>query len=289
MKISVVIGTYNQQETLKTALDFYSKQTLDPGEFEIIVVDSSSTDTTKDMIKSLKTPYALNYLCLENRGKAYARNQGVNLARAEIILLTDADMVADPQLLARHVSAQQKYKEVTVEGITYNLKKPLPADQLHPQNTWVCPYIKQKLKPGQKIKWAYFLSGNLSIRKQTFIRAGGFDENFSTYGWEDIELGYRLAKLKVPLIYEPEAVNYHFHFVSGQDMFKRKYNMGRSAAYFFKKHSNFEIKMFLGMNPLAMAIFYLLKRFPHLLKIIKNQYILEEYHYRLGLSEGLKT
>ncbi len=287
MKISVVIGTYNQQDSLKTVLGSFTKQTLPASEFEIVVVDSSSTDGTAQMVRSLSLPYQLNYFRLENKGKAYARNQGVAQAKAEVILLTDADMVADPELLTQHVALQDKYGDVAIEGVTLNLKKELSAEELTPDSPDVEPYIKQKLKPEQKLKWAYFLSGNLSIRKQTLIKAGTFDENFSVYGWDDIELGYRLHKMKIPLIYGPKAINYHFHFVTDQDMLKRKYNMGKSAAYFYKKHPNFEIKMFLGINPLAMGIFYLLKSFPNLFKKIKNQYILEEYNYRLGLTEGL--
>jgi glycosyltransferase involved in cell wall biosynthesis len=289
MKISVVIGTYNQKDTLKTVLESFSKQTLPASEYEVVVADSSSTDGTDQMISSLSLPYKLNYLRLENKGKSHARNQATANAQAEIILLTDADMVADPDLLAQHLALQEKYGDVSVEGVTLNLKKQLSVRELAPDSPDVEPYIKQKLLAEQRLKWSYFLSGNLSLRKRTFLEAGAFDENFSGYGWEDIELGYLLHKMKIKLIYAPRAINYHFHFVTGQDMLKRKYNMGRSAAYFYKKHPNFEIRMFLGMNPLAMGIFHLLRTFPGLLKRIKNQYLLEEYQYRLGLTEGLRT
>jgi glycosyltransferase involved in cell wall biosynthesis len=287
MKISVVIGTYNQKDSLKLVLESFFRQGLPPDIYEIVVVDSSSTDGTDKMIGSLKLNCPLNYIRQQNLGKSAARNRGVKEARGEIIFFTDADMIADPNLLNRHVETHQSHNDVAVEGITFNLKKQLAIEDLNPKHPDVEPYIKQKLKPFSKIKWAYFLSGNLSIQKNTFIEAGGFDENFSAYGWEDIELGYRLRKL--PLIYNPQAINYHYHFVTNEDMLKRKYNMGRSAAYFFQKHRNFTIKMFLGMNPLAMGIFYLLKYLPFLRKMIKNQYILEEYQYRLGLFDGLRN
>ena len=114
-----------------------------------------------------------------------------------------------------------------------------------------------------------------------------FDEDFKSYGWEDIELGYRLYKMGIPLLYLPSAKNYHYHFVDDQDMVKRKYNMGKSAAIFYKKHPNFEIKMYLGMNPIATAAYNFLKKHPKILQKITNQYILEEYNYRKGLEEGL--
>jgi len=289
MKISVVIGTYNQKEILKLVLESFFKQSLPANEYELIVVDSFSTDGTDQMIESLTPTCRLNYLRRENQGKAAARNFGVSQAKAEIILLTDADMIADPDLLEEHIKLHEKKPNISIEGVTLNLKKEIPVAKLAPCHPDVEPYIKQKLRHGQKLKWSYFLSGNLSLTKKSFEKAGGFDENFSVYGWEDIELGFRLSKMGVKLIYNPEAINYHYHFVGSEDMLKRKYNMGQSAAYFYKKHPTFEVKMFLGMNPLAMAMFNFLKKHPKILTKITNQYILEEYQYRLGLTEGLKS
>jgi len=288
MKISVVIGTYNQKENLKMVLESFFSQTLSPNDYEIIVVDSFSSDGTDAMIEHLKPTCRLNYIRQENKGKSAARNRGADEARAEIILFVDADMLADPDLLYQHLQIHENKKNVCIEGLTFNLVRQLLPEDLSPNHPQVKPYIKQKLRPFQKLKWSYFLTGNLSIRKKAFEKAGKFDENFLAYGWEDIELGYRLKNMKIPLIYNPYAVNYHYHFVSDQDMLKRKFNMGKSAAYFYQKHPNFEIKMFLGMNPAAMFIFHVLKKHPKLLGKIKNQHILEEYNYRLGLTEGLK-
>ncbi len=275
-KISVIIGTYNQKDSLKLVLESFSKQSIHPSQFEVIVVDSFSNDGTDQMIETEEpSPYPLNYIRQENNGKTAARNRGINEARGEIILLTDADMVADQNLLEEHIKAHKKHKNACFEGTTFNFVAE-GGDEVE-------PYIKQKLRSKQKLKWAYFLSGNLSIKKETIIKAGLFDEDFKSYGWEDIELGYRLHKMRVPLYYLPSAKNYHHHFVNNQDMVKRKYNMGKSAAIFYKKHPNFEIKMFLGMNPIAMVIYRFLKKHP---KIPKNQYILEEYMFRKGLEES---
>lgn len=282
-KISVVIGTYNQAETLKTVLDSLTRQTLFVEDFEVIVVDSSSSDNTEDIVRD----FAIRYYRVYNRGKSAARNYGIKQAQGEIVLLTDADMLADPHLLEEHLKAHEQNQNICVEGLTLNMVRLIPPDIITPQNPHLTPYIKENIKPGQSLKWAYFLSGNLSVRKETIIKAGLFDEKFSGYGWEDLELGYRLSKTGVPLIYLPTAINYHYHLVDRKDMLKRKYNMGKSAAYFYQKHRNFEVKMFLGLNPLAMGIFYLLKAFPPLRKLIRNQYLLEEYHYRLGLTEEL--
>jgi glycosyltransferase involved in cell wall biosynthesis len=294
--LSVVIGTYNQCAVLRDTLLSLFDQTVAYDLYEIIVVDSSSGDGTEDMVKSLNPTCDLAYIKVPNLGKAAARNRGLVAAKGDIILITDADILADSRLVEEHLVIQSKYKNVAAEGLEYSLKN-FSQNFKDPKN--LLPYIKEKLKPCQKLRWSYFLTGNLSVKKQTLLDAGGFDENFTGYGWEDLELGYRLHKMKVPLVYLPDAINYHWHPVSDHDYLNRKYSMGKSAAYFYLKHRNFEIKMFLGLNPLAMFIFRIIHRSKFLKDLIIKRsqakshrgfwgYLLQEYIYRTGIMDGLK-
>lgn len=278
IKLSVVIGTYNQKDKLKIVLESLFNQTLSPKLYEIIVVDSMSSDGTDGMINDLVTSNAkrvtLKYIRQENRGRPGARNRGIEEAKGEIILITDADMRADENLLQEHLLAHEKFKNTAFEGTTIN-----------PDNL---PYIKEKLKPLQKLKFSYFLTGNLSIPKSIIKKAGMFDNDFAGYGWEDIELGYRLSKLGIHLRYLPTAINYHMHPVTQAEMYDRKFHMGRSAAIFYKKHPNLEIKLFLGINPIAQGIYRVIKTFPALQKLVQSKggYLWEEYRYREGLESS---
>ncbi|MBU0630312.1 MAG: glycosyltransferase family 2 protein [Candidatus Margulisbacteria bacterium] len=274
MRLSVIIGTYNQKEVLRQTLESLFRQTLASDQYEIQLVDSSSTDGTDQMVQELHPPCRFNYQRVENKGKTFARNLGIKAATGEIVFLTDADMVAKETLLEEHLKAHRKKMNTSFEGLTIN-----PDGK---------PYIKSFIFPNSRLKWSYFLTGNLSLPKKIILEAGLFDERFKGYGWEDIELGYRLSRMKVPLYYLPGAVNYHHHPVSDAGMLERKFEMGRSAALFYKKHPNLTIKMFLGINPLAMGIYSLLKRSPKLLARVKSRYLLEEYQYRRGLEAGLQ-
>jgi glycosyltransferase involved in cell wall biosynthesis len=283
MKISVVIGTYNQKHVLKKTLESLFHQTLSPELYEIELIDSLSSDGTEKMVEELKPTCRFNYQRVANKGKAYARNLGIKQAAGEIIFLTDADMEAEPNLLEEHWHAHQRKPNGSFEGLTIN-----PDGK---------PYIRERFRSLKKLKWSYFLTGNLSVPRAALIEAGLFDENFKGYGWEDIELGYRLYQMRIGLYYLPAAVNHHHHPVSREGMLDRKFEMGRSAALFYKKHPNFTIKMFLGLNPLAMAIYRFIKKHPALLTKIERkaanspfyQYLAEEYHYRRGLEERLSN
>ena len=288
-KISVIIGCYNQKEALQKVLSGFVLQTVP--DFEVIVVDSSSSDGTDRLLEGWKPPYGFRYLIQENSGKTGARNRAASMALAPLLLITDADMIPDPRLIETHVSAHEKAKLPTCfEGSTWNMH--LLSWPSEPENLY--PYIRERLKPGARLGWHYFLTGNLSLPTALFRRFHGFDMDFQGYGWEDIELGYRLSRAKVPLRYLPTAKNYHYHVVDDDDFMRREVKKGESAAVFLKKHP--ELKWFLGLNPLAVWLFNMTQEGTRLYRFAHRCYhsthatpkrfgrwLLGEYYYRKGL------
>jgi glycosyltransferase involved in cell wall biosynthesis len=292
-KISVVIGCYNQKEALGRVLSGFSLQTVN--DFEVIVVDSSSTDGTDRLLASWSPRYLFHYLIQENSGKTGARNKAVAMATSPLLLITDADMIPDPNLIETHLAAHASSKVPTCfEGSTWNMH--VLAWPSEPENLY--PYIREKLRAGAKLGWHYFLTGNLSLPVALFRQFKGFDMDFQGYGWEDIELGYRLSKAKVPLRYLPAAKNYHYHVVGDDDFIRREVKKGESAAVFLKKHP--ELKWFLGLNPLALWVATHTDESSWLYRFATRCYtsgyptrqrfgrwLLGEYHYREGLLRTL--
>jgi GT2 family glycosyltransferase len=292
--ISVVLGTYNQKDVLEKVLFSLSKQTMPDNNYEIVVVDSSSNDGTSELLKEFHPNCHFQYFIQENNGKAGARNRGVTAARSEIIIITDADMIADERMIEAHYNAHiQRNEPACFEGITYNLKClewPTTTD-----NTY--PYIKGNYRQTARLGWWYFLTGNISFPKNIFEQESGFDESFLNYGWEDLELGYRLSKKKIGLFYLKDAINYHYHVVTKQEEIERNINKGSSASIFLRKHP--ELKWFLGLNPLSVFIYKIVRKKQNLLKWINNYcfnssnnllhkfgfWFLKEYNYLEGLLE----
>ncbi|MDD5594217.1 MAG: glycosyltransferase family A protein, partial [Candidatus Margulisbacteria bacterium] len=118
---------------MKKTLESLFHQTLSPELYEIQLIDSSSIDDTQAMIEQLKPTCRFNYEKVANRGKSAARNLGIKLAKGEIVLLTDADMIADKQLLEEHLLAHEKKSNASFEGKTVN-----PGGK---------PYISARLRP----------------------------------------------------------------------------------------------------------------------------------------------
>src|SRR5258707_10281865 len=97
--LSVVIPTYNRCASLRRLLDALARQTLSADRFEVIVVDDGSSDGTRELLRTLKTPYALVSIEQPNQGPGAARNRGVRAASGDLILFLDDDVVPMDDLL----------------------------------------------------------------------------------------------------------------------------------------------------------------------------------------------
>lgn len=91
-KVSVIIPAYNAEKTLIKCLNSVLKQNYK--NYEVIVVDNSSTDKTKEIIKEFqKKNKEIRYIFESKKGRGVARNAGIKKAKGEIIAMTDSDCI----------------------------------------------------------------------------------------------------------------------------------------------------------------------------------------------------
>ncbi|QIA06953.1 glycosyltransferase family 2 protein [Draconibacterium halophilum] len=91
MKTSIIVCTYNEEETIFNVVASCCKHNPDA---EVIVVDDGSTDETESVLKALVPHYHFEYLKLpESHGKSYAMACGVEFASNEIVLFINANLV----------------------------------------------------------------------------------------------------------------------------------------------------------------------------------------------------
>ena len=121
------------------------------------------------------------------------------------MLFNDSDILASPDLLSRHLDAiaTQPHCGRRLGGAGRETSTTTRASATIPGTPALHPPSRKRLS------WLYFLTGNASVRRDDLVRVGGFDESFTGYGHEDFELGYRLQKAGIEILYEPRAVNYH--------------------------------------------------------------------------------
>lgn len=99
-KVSVIIPTYNAMSYLPAAVDSVLRQTF--GDFELIIVDDGSNDSTIEWVSSLNDP-RLKFITQANQGSAAARNRGIAIAQGKYIALLDADDLWESNKLEKQV------------------------------------------------------------------------------------------------------------------------------------------------------------------------------------------
>jgi len=294
-EVSVVIPTYNRIDTLRHVIPSLLRQDVRAERYEIIVADSNSNDGTTEYLAGVAAEYPrLRHLPGAYTGRAMARNAGIETARGEIVLFTDADIIASSDLLARHLEHHERRSDIAVVGMELQVGSLDEYERLaaHPSE-------RQPLHPAsrKRLSWLYFLTGNASVRKSQLDRVGRFDENFTGYGHEDLELGYRLERAGLSIVYEPRAIDYHWHPVPYGEQKEKMELAGRSTVRFYRKHPTFAVQARLGMTPLSLALHAVVRRRPALLRSIERaaaahsglaRNIVYQYHYLNGVKAALR-
>ncbi len=293
LEISVVVPTYNRLETLRHVVASLLDQALTHDSFEIIIADSNSNDGTKEYLADVVHRYPqVRHLPGAYSGRAMARNAGIAAARGDIVMFTDADIIASPNLLARHLAHHRREQAIAVVGLELQVKS-FDDYVVQREN----PRMRRPLHPPTKktLTWLYFLTGNASVRRTDLRRVGCFDEDFTGYGHEDLELGFRLQEAGISIRYEPDAVNYHWHPVPHSQQKGRMELAGRSTVRFYRKHPKFSVQAQLGMTPLSLGLHSLLQRTPGVVRWFDERAsgskfardLVQQYHYVSGIKAAL--
>ncbi len=293
LAVSVVIPTYNRLDTLRSVIPSLIAQDVRPDVFEVIVADSLSTDGTAAYLAEIaRTNPNVRHLPGPYTGRASARNAGIAAALAPLVLFTDADIIASPDLLSKHLARHASGRkavvgcEIQVDSFDAYLRKRRDSvhdDALHPPTR-------------KRLSWLYFMTGNASVLRADLQRVGRFDEDFTGYGHEDLELGYRLERAGIPIEYASEAVNYHWHPVPFDQQQGRMELAGRSTVRFYRKHRTFAVQLRLGMTPLSILLHDAIDRIPGARSWFDDgarnpgfvRTLSFQYHYLSGIKAALR-
>ncbi|MEP7358666.1 MAG: glycosyltransferase, partial [Anaerolineales bacterium] len=202
--LSIVIPTYNRAGLLRACLVSLSKQTQPGADYEVIVVMDGSTDDSQSMMTGLRPPYHLRRMWQANAGASAARNHGARLARGEWVLFLDDDMQADPELVAAYLAAARSQGPALLLGQVVTRLAP-GADWFAREfgREWAEHYAA--LNGGRAPTWQDCYAGSVAVPRGALEQSGGWAEDLRRN--EDLEFGYRIQKLGLPLRYVAGALS----------------------------------------------------------------------------------
>ena len=260
MEISVIIPAYNNRDVLRETIRHAREQTLAADLYEILVVDDGSTDGTAQMVDALAAEPGAAIRCVgqANRGRSAARNLGVRRARGRIVVFMDSDFWATPTLLAehhRHYPAGVARRGVQGRAITHPESRITPFMQVKEMTPDLTVRRRHNLSP------FHVTTRNCSMLRDEVLDAGGFDETFSGYGWEDIELAIRMHARGTRFEYDPAALGYHHHVEDLIGVREKLRQAGVGAVYFWRKYRRAaRIGIFLEIAPFMLPVKWLVYR-----------------------------
>ena len=193
-RLSVVMPVYNAESTLAECLTRLCNSSF--GDFEIVLVDDGSTDHTRAIaanfpVRIVRSPGRV--------GPAAARNVGAGAADGDVLFFLDSDVMVRPDTVSRVAAA---FERADVEGVIGVQAADMRHRDLPSQykNLWM--------------RWTYlqktgdvplFYTTAAAIRREAFLRAGGFDQGYATPNVEDTAFGQKLAQLGIRVRVAPDV------------------------------------------------------------------------------------
>lgn len=230
--LSVIVATKNRLKLLPGLLESFRKQDLDNSLFEVVIIDSS-TDGSWEWLKSQRDSW-LSVYREEKLGVAAGRQKGIENAKGERLLFIDDDVIAEPDVFKLHLEAHKKMPNASFIGKTiFDWDK---SDDMLLRYVGVTFHPKWYNDNLYELNYRNYFTGNMSSNKKAVIEVGGFDRSYSCYGYEDVDLGYRLEKAGYPLYYMKNAVVKDIGNTTSQDYIRKTIEGGKMKAHMISLH-----------------------------------------------------
>jgi len=244
IKTSVIILTKNRAQLLSKNLNSLAKQTVKPD--QVIVVNNCSTDNTIKIINHYRS--LLPIRSFTNSAQSYPElyNFGISKTSFSLICLLNDDCQADKKWLEQLITTHHQYPQNIIQGQTFSLPKHnLYAGIMgqHYQN-----WLKANLINSRHLK--LMDSKNCAFPRKTFIQHGLFPPLFKK-GSEDLAYGIYLRKKGVKIIFQPQAIAYHYERDNYLDFIKQHWRIANSESFLDRQ---LPLKQHIGIFPYKKTV-----------------------------------
>jgi len=186
-QVSVVMAVYNGEKYLRQAVESILHQTFT--DFEFIIVDDGSTDTTPAILDAYHDPRIVRLRNGTNAGVSYSLNRALEVSRAGYYAIQDADDFSHPRRLEKQVAFLEAHPQVGLLGTAY--------DVMDAEGHWVgrvSPPTDNETLQRALVRRNCFGHGSVVMRREIVVGVGGYEYLEQLWPVEDYDLWLRLAE-----------------------------------------------------------------------------------------------
>lgn len=222
IEVSVVVSSYNRAQLLEGTLRaLVSQEVPDSLDWEIVVVDNNSSDTTAQLVtgfsKTTVTP--VRYIFEPKQGISHARNRGIEEARGSIIAFIDDDVLPELDWVPQLSAAIHRWKADGIGGRILPRWEGRPPRWLI-QNPRLLSHLAI-MDAGESSVLVFPMKGrtqvwgaNMAFRRELLEAIGGFDTGLGAVGGrlfrgEDVDLINRALQRGSKIVYDPAVTVFH--------------------------------------------------------------------------------
>jgi len=206
MKISIIVTNWNGLPLLQKNL----KQVIlaSPQAAEIILADDCSNDSSLSYASELQKEFSNLKIISQSSNLGFGKNtnNAVKKCDSDLVVLLNNDILPQPNYL---LPAIKHFSDPKIFGVGFSEIKHENWARIFWRNGYL------QYEPGTDISKTHisgWISGGGSIIKRDyFLRLGGFDEVYAPFYSEDLDLGYRAWKSGYKLLWEPKSIVEHHH------------------------------------------------------------------------------
>jgi GT2 family glycosyltransferase len=191
-------------------------------------VDDGSRKPPHGVIKEFHDNFEVMLLTQTHAGPATARNTGAAQAKGAILAFTDDDCEPAAGWLQ---ALAQRFAETPDFAVGGRVLNGLSGNPFSTASQMLIDYLYSYYNSNHR-RARFLASNNLALPAERFRTIGGFDTNFPSAAGEDRELCDRWLHHGYGMVYAPEVVVRHSHFLSYQSFCRQHFNYGRAALYF---------------------------------------------------------
>ncbi len=244
----VVVPTYNGTEKLKKTIQALREQSVPPSwSVRLVVVDDGSLDGDSEAAVCTiqwDAPWEKPlYKKVRHGGRSYARNIGIDCSGGEVLLFLADDIVLRPGALAEHLLFHERNQGTSAAAlgcISWD-REIMPTPFMEWMNHGGQQNNYDALLGELFAKPESFFYGSFVSVKKALLGDERFSEEFSQYGWEDLEFGERLGRKGMRLHVLHDAVAHHSHRYTAVELLRRQRIVG-AARYRVNTNGSRKVK-----------------------------------------------